>query len=93
MDIDDDTFALPDHVMLREVGREMVLLNFESERYFGLDDVGADFLRLLLKRQPLAQAFSSMHKLYKVEKETLNEDLMSLVDSLMAAGLLDKSSK
>ncbi len=39
--------AAPRHVLVRALDRESVLLNLETERYFGLDEVGTRMWQLL----------------------------------------------
>ena len=42
-----DRVAVPDGVLISQLQEESVILNLESERYFGLDDVGTRFLTVL----------------------------------------------
>src|SRR5690606_25513702 len=44
---DEIRLRLPEHVLTRTVGDETVLLDLESEEYYGLDGVGARFAELI----------------------------------------------
>lgn len=87
----DDTpgFEIPAHVLYREVDGEMVLLNLETELYFGLDAVGADIVTRLTE-QPAAAALDALVADYAVEPEALRRDVDDLVATLVDAGLLER---
>ena len=80
-------YAIAPSVLHREVDQQMVLLDIQSEKYFGLNDVGADMVRRLTS-QPLDEALASLERDYEVDREVLRKDVDVLVDSLLAAGLL-----
>ena len=65
----------------------MVLLNLESEQYYGLNEVGADILTRITS-QPFVVAFSGLTRDYDVEPEVLRRDVDTLVEALVGAGLL-----
>ena len=46
-------YSLPDHVLLREIRGETVLLDMDSGQYFGLDAVGTRMMTALLARPAL----------------------------------------
>lgn len=41
-----DRVVVPSHVLVRFLNKESVLLNIETERYFGLDETGTRVLSL-----------------------------------------------
>lgn len=85
------SFAFPETVLAREVSGEMVLLNLASEQYFGLDRVGADMVTRLT-RQPQDEAVATLCRDYDVAPDVLRADVEQLIDRLVAAGLLVRTS-
>lgn len=80
---------ISDSVLFQEISGEGVLLNMESEQYFGLDEIGARFWQLLsTSGGDTAAALESLHAEYAVERETLRADLANLVDHLKKENLL-----
>lgn len=67
----------------------MVLLNLESEQYYGLNAVGADIVTRLTTH-PYATAFSSLAADYDVDPEVLRRDVDNLVAALERAGLIHR---
>ncbi len=80
------TFA--DTVFAQEVDGEMVLLDMNSENYFGLDAVGTDIWQAMQEHEDLAEVLSVLLEQYDVEEEVLKKDLFSFVGKLEESGLL-----
>jgi len=80
-------YAVPTSVLFRRVNDQMVLLNIQSEQYYGLDDVGADIVTRITA-DPLADALTTLSTDYGVGRDVLDRDVATLVDSLLVAGLL-----
>ena len=83
------SFEIPPSVLFREVDGQMVLLNIESEQYYGLNKVGADILTRLTSK-PYAAALADLTRDYDVDPEILRRDIEALVDALVGAGLLNR---
>jgi len=82
------TFA--DTVFAQEVDGEMVLLDMNSENYFGLDSVGTDIWQAIEKYEgDLQEVFKDLLKQYDVEEEILKKDLTAFVDKLVENGLVE----
>jgi len=79
----------PEGVLVRELGGESVLLNLDSESYFGLDEVGTRMWAALTSKPSIEAAFEELLAEYEVEPGQLREDLASFVDKLAEAGLID----
>ncbi len=79
---------IPHGVLCSPVANEAVLLELESGRYFGLNEVGARVWALLQQEPDLGSVEARLIDEYEVDPETLRRDLQRLVDELVQAGLL-----
>jgi len=84
-----ERLILPEDVLVSNVEGESVLLNLNSERYFGLDDVGTRMLSVLTTSNSIQSAYEILLEEYEVENETLRDDLAELIDRLVDQGLLE----
>lgn len=78
---------------MQELDGETVLLNLESERYFGLDDVGTRVWQHLGEHGRLSRVCEEMQKEYDVDEATLRGDVLQLVDELIEAGIVTVEQK
>jgi hypothetical protein len=76
-------------VVFRDLGGEMVLLDLESGRYFGLDEVGTRFWSLLSEGTGLDEAGRRLLAEYAVDRATLQRDLVALIEDLEENGLVE----
>ncbi|MDQ4145921.1 MAG: PqqD family protein [Actinomycetota bacterium] len=83
------SFEIPAQVLYRQVEKEVVLLNVETEQYFALNEVGANILRHLIE-EPMDEAIDALLALYEVEPDVLHRDVQNLVDALVQARLLQR---
>jgi hypothetical protein len=83
-----DKVAIPPNVLARGVGAETVILDLESGTYFGLDPVGARIWQLLSEGKSLAEICSVIQSEYDVGAAQAQEDLVALVEELVAQGLV-----
>jgi len=81
------TFA--DTVFAQEVDGEMVLLDMESENYFGLDEVGTAIWQAIQEHGNLQEVFDELLKQYDVESEVLEHDLADFIGKLVESGLVE----
>ena len=86
-----DRVVVPDGVMISHLQEEAVILNLESERYFGLDDVGTRFLTVLTSSESIEAAYETLRREYDVDPQALRDDLRDLVEKLVDQGLLIRS--
>jgi hypothetical protein len=82
-------YQIPPNVLFREVDGQLVLLNLETEQYFGLDEIGADMIRRITETT-MDDAIAALTSSYEVDPDRLRADLRELVDSLLEAELLDR---
>ncbi len=80
------TFA--ETVFAQEVDGEMVLLDMESENYFGLDEVGTAIWQAMQEKETLKDVFDLLSEQYEVEAEMLENDLSVFVGKLVESGLV-----
>jgi len=83
-----DRVAVPDGVLISRLQEESVILNLQSERYFGLDDVGTRFLTVLTSSESIEDAYQELAAEFDVDPEVLRQDLIALVEKLIDQGLL-----
>ncbi len=86
-----DRVRLPDDVLISALQSESVMLNLESERYFGLDEIGTRILSLLSTSDSIEAAYELLLEEYDVDGEVLRQDLLSLVEKLAEQGLVEIS--
>ncbi len=79
----------PEHVALRELEGEAILLNLETETYFGLDEVGTLIWTELLASPSVEEACEVLQEKFDVEPTALRRDVDRLVTELLETGLLE----
>lgn len=79
---------IPDDVLISQLQEESVILNLDSERYFGLDDVGTRMLTVLSTADSIEAAYEQLLGEYEVEPALLRQDLTSLIEKLVEQGLV-----
>ena len=85
------TFA--NTVFAQEVDGEMVLLDMESENYFGLDSVGSSIWSAIEKYDGiLKDVYESLLQEYDVEPEVLQKDLDDFIQKLQENSLVEVST-
>ena len=88
-----DRVTVPDDVLISQLQEESVILNLDSERYYGLDDVGTRFLSILTTSDSIETAYGRLRLEYEVHPQVLREDLLALVENLIEQGLVEVSRK
>ena len=83
-----DRVTVPDDVLISNLQDESVILNLDSERYYGLDDVGTRFLSVLTTSESIETAYERLRNEYDVDPQILRTDLLALIENLIDQGLL-----
>jgi len=83
-----DRAATPTHVLVRILDRESVLLNLETEQYFGLDETGMRMWQLVTGSPNIDAAYQELLAEFDVEPEFLRSNLTELLSQLVDSGLL-----
>jgi len=81
------TFA--DTVFAQEVDGEMVLLDMNSENYFGLDEVGTAIWQAMQEKETLQEVLDVLLEQYEVESDVLEKDLSDFIAKLVESGLVE----
>ncbi|QQS47686.1 MAG: PqqD family protein [Acidobacteriota bacterium] len=68
---------------------ESVLLNLKNESYYGLDEVGTRMWELLTTSNTLQEVYDALLDEYDVTPQTLKEDMLDLISTLIEHGLLE----
>lgn len=84
-----DRANVPVHVLVRFLDRECVLLNLETERYFGLDETGTRMWQLVTTASNIDAAVQELLAEFDVEPELLKANLSELMSRLVENGLLE----
>ncbi len=84
-----DCASVPSHVLVRFLEGESVLLNLDTERYFGLDVTGTRMWKAVTAAPRIAAAFEELLREYDVEPELLRANLTELLGQLQENGLLE----
>lgn len=79
----------PEHVLLRELEGEAILLDLETETYFGLDEIGTRVWQALLASPSVGEACEALLEELDVAPAVLRDDVERLVGELVDAGLLE----
>ena len=80
--------VVPDGVVIQQVSGEAIILNLNTEHYYGLDDVGTRMWELLTTSSSIGEAASQLLDEYDVGETTLHHDLQQLISVLEKNGLL-----
>ncbi len=78
----------PAHVLVRFLDQESVLLNLETEQYFGLDETGTRMWQLVTDSPNIDTAYQGLLAEFDVEPELLRSNLTELLGQLVENGLL-----
>jgi hypothetical protein len=82
------TITLSPDVISQEVSGETVLLDLESENYFGLDEVGTRIWQLIKETNDLKAIYDTLLTEYDVKEERLQQDLDTLLSEISGLGLI-----
>jgi hypothetical protein len=80
--------VVPSNVLIRFLDQESVLLNLNTERYFGLDSVGTRMWQLLTSAPTIDAACFQLIEEFDVDPDTLRSNLSELLDHLAENGLI-----
>ncbi|HTI60182.1 PqqD family protein [Mucilaginibacter sp.] len=73
---------ISDNVLFQQINNECVLLDMDSEQYFGLNDVGARIWQILSEDGDTEKALSQLLAEYETDEITLRSDMVNLLTEL-----------
>jgi len=79
----------PENVYVQDLEGEAVLLNFNDNQYYGLDESGFRMFSVLTSSSSVREAYDILLKEYDVAPEQLREDLEGFITSLQESGLVE----
>ena len=79
---------VPDGVLVQELQGESVLLNVNTENYYGLDEVGTRMWAVLSETPSIAEAIDTLLEEYEVERSILESDVDDLLTELLEKKLI-----
>ena len=80
--------VVPRDVLVRFRDRESVLLNLDTERYFGLDETGTRMWQVATAAPSVETALQQLLEEYDAEPIVLQSNLTELLGRLVENGLL-----
>jgi hypothetical protein len=78
-----------DAVFAQEIDGEMVLLDMNSENYFGLDEVGTAIWKAIEEKKMIQDVYETLLEEFDVEEEVLKKDLIDFIKELESSGLIE----
>ena len=81
--------TVPDGVLVQELQGESVLLNVNTENYYGLDEVGTRMWSVLSEAPSIADAIDKLLEEYEVDRTTLESDVDELLTELLEKKLIE----
>ena len=81
--------SVPDGVLVQELQGESVLLNVNTENYYGLDEVGTRMWSVLSEAPSIADAIDTLLEEYEVERTKLESDVDELLTQLKDKKLIE----
>lgn len=80
--------SVPEDVLFHDLGGEAVILNLETGKYYGLDEVGTRMWSLLTQHGRAEPAYRALLDEYEVTEDLLRQDLLGFIDELAGHRLL-----
>ena len=75
-----------------EVNDEIVLMNFERNRCYGLGSTGSDIWRRLAAPIPVSELLTQLKMVYDAPQGQLEADVLKTLEELAQEGLIDLSA-
>ncbi len=83
-----DRVEVPKDVLVRFVEKETVLLDLETECYYGLDETGTRMWQVVTAAPSIEEAYAELLSEFDVEAELLRQHFSDLLERLADQGLL-----
>lgn len=76
-----------DTVATQEVDDEIIVLDMNTEHYFGLNKIGSAIWQAIKEKQVLSEVYETLIERYDAKAEVLRTDLENFVEKLLKSGL------
>lgn len=83
------SLGVPDGVLVRSLGGELVILDLNTSCCFGLDEVGARMFETVVEMSSIDDAVKALSTEFDAAPERIHRDLDELVSELIQRGLLE----
>ncbi|XPV67690.1 MAG: PqqD family peptide modification chaperone [Halarcobacter sp.] len=80
-----------EELLSSEMDDELVMMNLESNNYFGLNKVGKDIWEFLEEEQTLNNLCEKLTNKYDVSLEQCKEDITPFIDKLKELNIIEVS--
>lgn len=84
-----DRVKMSERVLISGLQHESMILNLDTDTYFGLDEAGTRFLHLLSSSESIQAAYDTLLDEYEVDPAVLRRDITELLDELIERGLVE----
>ena len=84
-----DTLVAEPDLMMADLEGEAVLLNAQTGRYYGLNDVGTRIWTLVAEPTPVADVVEALKDEYDVDPVQLEGDILRFVEDMVARRLVE----
>ncbi len=84
-----DTLVAEPDLMMADLEGEAVLLNAQTGRYYGLNDVGTRIWTLVAEPTPVSDVVEALKDEYDVDPLQLEGDILRFVEDMVARRLVD----
>ena len=81
--------VLSKNILITEVDEEGIILNTNSENFFGLNSTALLMWQALQEYETVEAAQEALLSQFEVDSDTLKQDLMALIYKLEERGLLE----
>ena len=85
----DSTVKLANDVIFQDLDGEAVLLNMQTEIYFGLDAVGTRIWHLLQQHGVVRLVVQPLLDQYDIGEDQLQKHLLEFIEKLQSKGLVE----
>ena len=85
----DAVVAAAQDQVFSDLGGEVAILNLKNGVYYGLDEIGARIWSLIQEPAVVGDVRDALLEEYEVEPERCEQDLLTLLEELLAEGLVE----
>ena len=82
-------FRIPENVESTTIDEDIVLLNFETGDFYGINSIGSKVFSMVEERYNFGDILKQIQSEYDVPEEVLRTDLIALFGELKENGLVE----